>query len=89
MVWKYLKNIICKKNYIIRFRTEDGAQGNNTSNANSLWKEDIIAGKIIYCENFDWDLDNPKNIFPIMYWLQRLHRVPTCGRFIVAWWFIN
>ena len=78
--------IICKRFYVELILREIGhiGDGNNTYVNVQKPKEEIVNENAMYSERAGFKVDEREKDLPIMYWIPKMHKVPTAARFIIA-----
>ena len=78
--------IICKRFYILKILNEIGLL-DSPSSTYELCKtnpSEIIDTNIKLCKDFDLPVTEKHLSLPFMYWLPKMHKIPSSSRFIVA-----
>ena len=78
--------IICKRFYVETILQEIGhiGDGNYTYVNVEKTKEEIVDENVEYTERSGFKVDEREKDLPIMYWIPKMHKVPTASRFIIA-----
>ena len=78
--------VICKRFYIQKLLNEVGVPGDSSSTykLSDYDANNVIENNALLCEKFGITLEGRLKTLPFMYWLPKMHYIPSRSRFIVA-----